>query len=323
LGKLILDAFTLIELLVVIAIIAMLAAMLLAALSKAKSTAQKTQCLNNLKQLGIGMNECADDHTQHYCPAAMECDGSQASMTGGPLSWDVWIDRYIGGTLDLTTLGGDNARGGDESAHMAPKVLKCPADPSDMSGYNTGWDATDLNAMHRSYSMVDANLTKEQAYVTNNPDGSLHYQPLPTPSLGVGVYYSEPTQTVDWEAPGYSTQVVQDPAGSIMLCEHANGDNYGGNAWESTVYGPTNGNGDSSHDGNSDAYQLSGQALDALAAGFVYSAHGNKFVYLFHDNHALNYTWQQTLGTTPASVYQGSGATYVNYLGMWTVKAGD
>lgn len=48
-------AFTLIELLVVIAIIAILAAMLLPALSKAKQKAQQANCLNNLKQLGLGM----------------------------------------------------------------------------------------------------------------------------------------------------------------------------------------------------------------------------------------------------------------------------
>ena len=60
------NGFTFVALLVIIAIIAILAAMLLPAMASAKKKAQRINCINNLKQIGLGYRIWEGDNGDKY-----------------------------------------------------------------------------------------------------------------------------------------------------------------------------------------------------------------------------------------------------------------
>ena len=94
-----LRGFTLIELLVVIAIIAVLIALLLPAVQQAREAARRTQCRNNLKQLGLALHNYHDTN-QMFPMGLSDTVWGNTETIGDGWAWGVAILPY----LDRATL---------------------------------------------------------------------------------------------------------------------------------------------------------------------------------------------------------------------------
>lgn len=126
--------FTLIELLVVIAIIAILAAILLPVLSQAQERGMRSDCANNLRQIGLGMIIYAGDNND-YVISARAVDGSPPTGPSNPGAYNQHAvndpQAQEGATVNLT-LAITNGL-----ATNGPTIWSCPEVMPGSVSYNT------------------------------------------------------------------------------------------------------------------------------------------------------------------------------------------
>ena len=148
--------FTLIELLVVIAIIAVLIALLLPAVQQAREAARRTQCRNNLKQLGLALHNYHDAHNV-FPPACIRgLPGSSANIENCG-TWLIYIMPYIDqtnlyNTFNFPFVGGTYGLGSYGTSNMSVvntpmPAFTCPSDPdASVKNFGTWFCSTSPNS---------------------------------------------------------------------------------------------------------------------------------------------------------------------------------
>jgi prepilin-type N-terminal cleavage/methylation domain-containing protein len=167
-------AFTLIELLVVIAIIAILAAMLLPALAAAKKKAQKINCVNNLKQVGLAFRIWSGDNGDKYPMAVGTASGGASEFIYNSATAPT---KGFNPTAPFMVMSNELS---------TPKVAYCPSDSVNSRVQGTNFNGSFAGMANAVTAMAAQTTAGQCSYFVNGNGSEVDPQMIIDGDLNIG-----------------------------------------------------------------------------------------------------------------------------------------